>query len=353
MFSRKYLYVKAVVALSLLTACLPNSYPPLSYPPLSVEEKNKAQSNIKYKIPNLNLDTFSEEKKDILFDYLSKSSEWHVFPVEGMTIAAKREKSKTCNPVQKHFPRSDFTGLIGYAGNNPLSSSSDISGIIHHYPIGETRANDNERVGLSLYNYIGKSDAPPGYEPSLGSKLIIESKNKKLILNANEISKNTSRKSTTNFLYDIKGKLEKLAAYSLAKKNYESLLPPGSILVSERSIISIQKNEDGFTGDYKISGYVNAMEKGLIKIKVINLNDNTNMRNPGFEKDGTHVEYVGWSTNPMQKFNFCLVVNLESRDESLIQTNAEFQVWFKPANSNQERMLLSQSKIVDLWLNLK
>jgi hypothetical protein len=341
-FSRKYLYVKAVVALSLLTACLPNSYPPLSYPPLSVEEKIKAQSSIKYKIPNLNLDTFSEEKKDILFDYLSKSSEWHVFPVVGMTIAAKREKSKTCNPVQKHFPRSDFTGLIGYAGNNPLSSDSDII----HYPIGETRANDKEIVNLSLYKYIGKSDAPPGYEPSLGSKLIIESKNKKLILNANEISKNTSRKSTTNFLYDIKGKLEKLAAYSLAKKNYESLLPPGSILVSERSIISIQKGEESSLGEYNIHGYINAMEKGLIKIKVINLSGDINIQHSGF-KDSTDTEYVGWSTNPMQKFNFCLAVQLAARFESPTIANAEFQVWFKPANG-KERMLLSQSQTVDL-----
>jgi hypothetical protein len=341
MFSRKYLYVKALVALSLLTACLPNSYPPLS-----VEEKIKAQSNIKYKIPNLNLDTFSEEKKDILFDYLSKSSEWHVFPVGGMTIAAKREKSKTCNPVQKHFPRSNFTGLIGYAENNPLSSNSDISGAIHHYPIGETRANDNERVSLPLYKYIGSSDAPPGYEPSLGSKLIIESKNKKLILNANEISKNTSRKSTTNFLYDIKGKLEKLAAYSLAKKNYESLLPPGSILVSERSIISIQKGEESSLGEYNIHGYINAMEKGLIKIKVINLSGDINIQHSGF-KDSTDTEYVGWSTNPMQKFNFCLAVQLAARFESPTIANAEFQVWFKPANG-KERMLFSQSQTVDL-----
>jgi hypothetical protein len=130
MFSRKYLYVKALVALSLLTACLPNSYSPLS-----VKETIKAQSNIKYKIPNLSLDTFSEEKKDILFDYLSKSSEWHVFPVGGMTVAAKREKSKTCNPVQQYFPRSNFTGLIGYAEKNPLSPNPDISNIIHYYPI--------------------------------------------------------------------------------------------------------------------------------------------------------------------------------------------------------------------------
>lgn len=343
-FNQKHLHIKICLTVFLLTSCLPNSS-------LTPVKKSNIQNQIEYSIPNLKLDVFAEEKKDILFDYLTKSSEWHVFPDSGMTIAVKREKSTNCAPINKGFPNSDFTGLIAYKEGKILKSYPDISTILHSDRNTVTTANDNEKVNLLLHEYPGADST--GFKDSLLSKLIIESKNKKLAVNANEISKEPSRKTTTTFLYALKQKLEKLASFSTAPKKHESLLSSGSFVMSERSIMSIQADEDRFKGEYKISGYVNAMEKGLIKIKVINLNDNTNMRHPGFEEEYTHVEYVGWSTNPMQKFNFCLAVNLESRDESLIQTNAEFQVWFKPANSNQERMLLSQSKIVDLFLNRK
>jgi hypothetical protein len=169
-----------------------------------------------------------------------------------MTIAVKREKSKNCTPINKRFPKSDFSGLIAYQEGKILKLYPDISSVLHSDRITATRANDNEKVNLLLDEYLGAGST--GFKDSLLSKLIIESKNKKLVLNANEISKEPSRKTTTTFLDALKQKLEKLASFSSAQKNHKSLLSSGSFVMSERSIMSIQEDEDDSTGSYKISG---------------------------------------------------------------------------------------------------
>ena len=349
----KHWHIKICLAVSLLTSCLPNSS-------LPIKQKSNSQYSIQYGIPKLNLDTFAEEKKDILFDYLTKSSEWHVFQSSGATIAVKREESKSCNPVHRGFPKSYFTGLIAHQEGKSSNSSPDIAYVLHYYTINDTesatksttKANDNKTVNLWLHKYTGSVSL----DNSFGSKLIIESKNKKLVLNANEISEGIGRKNTTKFLSNTKKQLEKLTDYSSRGKNHESFLPLGSILLSKQSTISIQQDLHAVfsPGVYNISGYINEGEKGLVKIKVIDRSNGTKIQESGFE-DGPDTEYVGWSTNPMQKFNFCLAVSLGSRHgfDNPDRVKAEFQVWFSPTNGKQERMLFSHTQIVDLWMSRK
>jgi hypothetical protein len=172
--------------------------------------------------------------------------------------------------------------------------------------------------------------------------LIIESKNKKLTVTADEISKDTPRVNTTKFLNATKEQLDKLANIpSTENKVDESLLPVGSVVLSDRPIISIQNEGDFESGVYKVSGYINEGEKGLITLKVIEKNHDRIYR-----ADFTGSEYVGWSTNPMQKFNFCLGVKLWARFGNPERAEAEFQIWFKPADNSPERTIYWQTKTV-------
>lgn len=296
-----------------------------------------------YNIPKLNLDIFSEDRKDILLDYLTKSSKWHVFPLSGRIVAARRSDSKTCNLAYKTSSDSKFAGMISYPQISLFGSAVDAPDSMWYYPVQISKANDNSRVELSLEKVFDSS----GSKNSFGSKLIIESKNKKLTVTADEISKDTPRVNTTKFLNATKEQLDKLANIpSTENKVDESLLPAGSIVLSDHPIISIQNEGDFESGVYKVSGYINEGEKGLITLKVIDKNHDRIISRAYF----TESEYVGWSTNPMQKFNFCLQVKLWARFGNPERAESEFQIWFKPADNSPERTIYWQTKTVKLLL---
>jgi hypothetical protein len=105
---------------------------------------------LQYNIPKLNLDTFSEDRKDILLDYLTKSSEWHVLPSSGRIVAARRSDSKTCDLIHKPSSDSKFAGMISYPQISLFGSAVDAPDSMWYYPVQISKADDNSRVKLSL-----------------------------------------------------------------------------------------------------------------------------------------------------------------------------------------------------------
>jgi hypothetical protein len=310
---------------------------------------SKEKIEIEYNLTKLNLDSFAQEDSDVLFDYLTKSSEWHVFPFSGTTIAARRIKSKTCHPVKTSFPDLNFIGIIAYNREPFLNSYRDVSVDLNGSNVNESKYYDkNILAKIGLFKYYFDSSKQ---KDIFASNLTIESENKRLILNANEMSEDMYRTETTNFLYDVKQQLEKLARHSLNRNVDLSILPYNSYVLSNNSIFLVNKSQDSLDlGVYNISGYVNEGEKGFVSIKVISRSNDEKIQDSGF-KESADVEFVGWSNNPEQKFNFCLAVKLGARYPTPETAEAEFQVWFKPANSNKERMLFSQIKTVKIWVD--
>jgi hypothetical protein len=341
----KHNWMKLLLAIILSSICLI-----LSFNTLTIDEVDD-KTKINFSIPKLNLNLFAKENKDVLFDYLTKSSEWHVFPYSGMTIAAKRSNGKMCNPIHRFGQPLDFIGIIAYNEGYFSKSYNEVPDKLGGFNVRESKYNDkNVRVKLSL-----SEDSRSEMKNALASKLTIESDNKRLVLNVNEVSEDMRRTKTSSFLYTTQQELEKLTSYSPSKKIDELILPSASTILSENSIFSIQQNPDFFKSTvYHISGYVNEGEKGLISTRVINRSNNkVNIQysDYGNSPNSPEVEFVGWSDNPKQKFNFCLAVTLGGRYPTPGNAEAEFQVWFKPANNNnKERMLFSQIKTVKVWV---
>lgn len=310
----------------------------------------KKKEYISYKIPDLKLLFFSENHKDILVNYLSKSSEWHVFPIYETVIAIRRDKDRNCKPLLLPYPSSYPNETIPPIQNNFLnlfpdrSLSFDKSRSLR-YDLSGNKAEENTEIRLAMEKTHGNHSDPH----SLESNLVVESKDKKISLHVYESSRDTQRSTTTKYLVSVSKELEKLARITEEDQYVDdSLLPLGSTVISSDQVIEIQKIGHEYSGEYSVSGYINPGEKGIIYLKVINKKTGGLLLS---DKKGTNAEYVGWSSNLNKKFKFCLGTRqLAATRNDGIKVLAEFQLWFKPSNNSSEKMLDKQTLLVDVML---
>jgi hypothetical protein len=305
-------------------------------------EINKKEYN-RYKIPNLNLHFFSKDRKDTLIDYLSKSLEWHVFPINKTVIAIRRGEDKNCNPIMLPLPSAYPSGYVHPIKYNFLNLFPDASQALGT-ALQEGKAYEDSEVLLSMKKI---HESQKYY--SLESNLVIESKNKKISFYTYESSRDIQRLTTTKYLVFISKELGRLAEY--AKKNQhinDSFLPSNSTTNSSTQIVNIRKLEDEGTGSFSISGFINPGEKGIIYLKVMNKRTGEFILS---DQEGTNAEYVGWSNNLNKKFNFCLgTKNLTGTINDKGKVLAEFQTWFKPSYRSPERILDRQTLLIDVVL---
>jgi hypothetical protein len=299
-----------------------------------------------YKIPNLNLDFFADDRRrDILFDYLTKSSEWHVFPIYETIVAMKRVESKTCDPVIVPFPSSYPFGVIPGLGDF-LDLYADTSKIRESNSIPRNIAIENSQIRLTMEKPYVPPDNLYARSNALLSTLIIESKDKKLSLQSFDNSEDIHRPITTKYLMSIGKELEKLAKFVSKGDRLpdESILPPRSIIISAQPMMSVEQSPNRYLGEYSISGYVNPGQKGFIYLKLIRNKTGKVFRS---EQESTNAEYVGWSNNPNQKFNFCIGAAIRGSADDAVNVSVDFQIWFKPEDRSPEKMLIRQTRLVD------
>jgi hypothetical protein len=333
---RKFsLVISSLFSLISLNSCVP-----------SVPEPIGETAHTQYKIPNLSLYFFADNRKDILIDYLTKSSEWHVFPIYETIVAMKRFESKTCNPVIVPFPSSYRYGAIpGFS--DFLDLYADTSKIRESSSVPRNIATENSQITLMMEKTYAPPDNIHDHSNALLSDLIIESKNKKLSLHSFDNSKDIHRPVTTKFLISTGKELEKLIKFT-AKGNQladESILPPGSILISTQPMMSVAQSPHWSQGAYNVSGYINPGQKGFIYLKVIHNKTGETFRS---EQESTNAEYTGWSDNPNQKFNFCIGAELRGYADDAVNVSVDFQIWFKPEDRSPERMLIRKTRSVDM-----
>jgi hypothetical protein len=299
-----------------------------------------------YKIPDLNLDFFADDRKDILIDYLTKSSDWHVFPIYETIVAMKRVESKTCNPVAVPFPSSYPFRIIPGLGTF-LDLYSDTSKIRESSSIPKNIATQNSQIELTMEKPYVPPDNIHARSNALLSDLIVESKNKKLSLHSFDNSKDIKRPFTTKFLMSTSKELEKLIKFTAKGSRLadESILPPGSTLISAQPMMSIEQPPSQFPGEYNVSGYINPGQKGFIYLKVIH-NRTGEILLTG--QESTNAEYTGWSNNPNQKFNFCIKSWLRGSADDVDNVSVDFQIWFKPEDRSPEKMLIRQTRSVNM-----
>jgi hypothetical protein len=334
--TRFSLAILSLFSLISLSSCVPPSSEPLG-----------EIVHTQYKIPNLNLDFFADDRRDILIDYLTKSSEWHVFPIYETIVAIKRSESKTCHPVIVPFPSSYPYGAIPGLGDF-LDLYADTSKIRESSSVPRNMATENSQITLTMENPSEPSDNIHAQSDALLSDLIIESKNKKISLHSFDNSEDIHRPITTKLLVSTSKELEKLVKF-IKKGNQitdESILPTGSTRISPQPMILVEQPQSRYRGEYNVSGYLNPGQKGFIYLEVIY--NKTGKKVFPSQQESTNAEYIGWSNNPNQKFNFCIGATLRGSADEPSNVPVDFQIWFKPEDRSPEKMLIQKTYLVDM-----
>jgi hypothetical protein len=308
-------------------------------PSVNTHHQNRAKSeSISLKIPSMYLDYFPEGRKDILIDYLSKSSEWHVFPLRGTIIAIKREKTEVCSPILESLPSSYPGGIISGLKNSFLNLSSDVHQPPEFdYPIG--RFIDNDVILLTMEPSYDSNERT--VNPIMRSSAIIESKDRKISLHAYEYSTDKQRKSTKNYLMSVSNELKKLVGVIDMKNENadDSILPLGSSVLAPKQVVSAKVNIEGSSLLYSVSGFINLGKKGFVYLKFLDKSSGDFIQP---DQESTNAEYVGWSKNTDRKFNFCLGRKMR-RNATERSVSLEVQLWFKPFDNSPEKLLYKET----------
>jgi hypothetical protein len=301
-----------------------------------------------FKVPDLHLKYFSGRNKEDLIDFLSKSSEWHVFPLHGTIFAIRRNDAKTCEPIMEALPSWYRDRSIPGLKNNYLNFFPHV----YQPPILGSRlsnyAFENSEISLTMKHSYRREEKPPLVIP-WSSNLVIRSEDKGIELSVFEKSDDTMLNMTKRYLNLFKSDVSKmLQSNSLRRKDdLISVLPKSSFIMSAKESFSVKGvGKTGLLGStdvYIVSGFVNRGKKGFVYLKLLTKDQNAfDLGN----KEGTSAEYVGWSEDPNQKFNFCLgfrnIRNTLKPSETLL---LEFQVWFKPSDNSPEELLHTQTAL--------
>jgi hypothetical protein len=301
-----------------------------------------------FNVPDLHLKYFSEQKKEDLIDFLSKSSQWHVFPLHGTIIAIRRNDAKTCEPIMESLPSSYRDRSMPGLKNNYLNFFPNV----YQLPRGGDRlynyAFENSEISLTMKHSYRREQKPPLVVPWYSS-LVIRSEDKGIELNVFEESDDTMLNMTKRYLNLFKSDVGKmLQSNSLRRKDdLTSALPKSSFIMSGKESFSVKGvGKTGLLGStdvYIVSGFVNRGKKGFVYIKLLTKRQNGFVPN---NKESTNAEYVGWSEDPNRKFNFCLgLMNIRNTLKPSETLPLEFQVWFKPSDNSPEELLYTETVV--------
>ena len=335
--SLSYILAKIIPALFLLIFSISSCLSPRE----NKSSGHKVKLSNPVKIPVFHL-SYWAENKTILQDYLSSSKDWHVAPIDGPIVALPRAKEDGCKPLRLDQP----------GGYSDSRSPFPKANFLNLYPLSNVQFHHNLKnvfhENSTAYLSMKKSE-----DSYLSSLAIIEEKDKNLTIQVFENSLDNSRSFTTSFLTDLSSQMSKIkkVASSDASNINLSILPPKSAIISPLDKISIERSRDEGFGRYIISGYINPGERGFIYLKINKKSDGKgiNMVAKG-GTEGTNSEYVGWSKNPKQKFNFCLAALLQGGSNDSEKILAEFQIWFRPSNGGLERLLHKKTLVVNVYL---
>lgn len=292
------------------------------------------------------LDLFVGDKRELLLRYLCSSAEWRVTrfgetpAVTGTLVALRRAKTDSTWSTTLHGYVSDFNAdtllqtrvMIRLEPYKPRSADGWIRN--DWYDKGAT---GNDAVELNVYK--------PDYEqPGLESYLVLEGEEGEegegVWLEIFEQSKSKGRKFTQKTIDEIDAELRRL----LEKGFSPALLPKGSTKISDKSMIFV---DDGMQpGIYMASGYINPGKPGWIYFKVFNTQTGKEVMYEMEQK--RTIEYVGWSSDPKEKFFFNCEVWCKEGDWEH-EYPARFELWFVPEDGSPERLLETAERRIYGW----
>lgn len=295
------------------------------------------------------LSLFKGEKRELLLRYLCSSAEWRVTRfgetpvIEGTLVALKRSKSEDGWSTTLHGYVADFTKDTLLQSRvmlrlQPYKNRSEDGWIRNNWY--DKGAIGDSGVELNMYK--------PKYEqPGIESYLVLEGEG--VWLEIYEQAESGDRAFTQRAVNEINEELRHLLDNGFSSTQ----LPQASTKISDKSEILVL---DGMQpGIYMASGYVNPGEPGWTYFKVFNTETGVEVMYEMEQK--RTIEYVGWSSDPKEKFFFDSEVWCKEGDWEH-EYPARFELWFVPEGGDEgdegeegsgERLLATAERRIYGW----
>jgi hypothetical protein len=324
--TKKVLSLLSFLLIFMTCAC---QTPKSKYENDSYPEYSKSES-LELSIVDINL--FSDVKKEILIEYLARSSRWHVFPLGDSIIAVQRKHHDPCialmHPLPKSYSNREIPQLNDtfFEFTNEPYRSLNIDTFVASSPQGKVKI--NMRLGRNW----SRDDTG---NVTFDSSLVMGNKDGNILLRIFESSSDKSRKNTQSTLENINSELRQLLSKSISSNtDIDNVLPSASWITSTQKSISIK---DNFMFGYSVTGFINPGKKGIVYLKLFREGSSKPFLS---EQESTNAEYVGWSKDSNKQYNFCIGFNsLKEAYETGKKIPVEVQLWFKPTDGSPEQLI--------------
>ncbi|MBN2381068.1 hypothetical protein JXM67_14820 [candidate division WOR-3 bacterium] len=326
----------SVVALMLFAGCCGSVVSDV----LDYKDAREKTGTVTIDASDTTLNTFTGDKKELLLRYLCSSAEWRVTrfgetpTIEGTIVALRRAKGEDGWFTTLHGYIADFTKdtllqsrvMLRLEPYKPRSEDGWIrSDLYDKGSVGD------DAVELNVYK-------PEYDQPGIESYLVLEGEG--TWLEIYEQAKSSDRAFTQRVIDEINEELGQLMEKGLSP----SLLPPGSAIIADTNQIII---DDGLQpGIYNAHGYVNPGKPGWIYFKVFNTQTGVEVMYEMEQK--RTIEYVGWSSNPKEKFFFDCEAWCKEGDWEH-EYPARFELWFVPEDGSTKRLLATSERRIYGW----
>ena len=279
---------------------------------------SELKSTIKLaKKQNLLLSEF--ELSDAVFWYFCANSKWRVTEESGAIVAYARKSNS-------------------FLSNNKLDDLEQIHVTVRMSPYSKRNSLVKDASFFRYEKNISDYSITVSTKQSGTYSSVVICKVNNLFIRVIEHSNSVERKYTGRIIENVISEINNvLLAYQKTKQFfcYDLLLKNS---VSEKSSFNLSEKYEGI---YKVSGYVNPLQKGKSLIKIINVKT----KEPISESKAKMrtVEYVGWSPDKNKKFYFESEISVDSLQKKL---NAKFQLEFYPTKG---KILLEKEQEVTTW----
>lgn len=288
------------------------------------------------------LDQLAEERRELLFRYLSAHPGWRLYRDHGGLKAVRRYKFQDFWRLDTRWTDCCFEGWIG-----PWSRRREFS-VRVVLGFDGTRFSIKKYFGADRVDIIkaGKNKLVP---TSLDSKKLcksnIEILGENVDVNILEAQPFVDRRITKAFLALLRDEFDAVAK-AKTWDDLKKILPADAVLSGLPSLTLYGEN----LGEYKAIVRVNPGEYGSIYLKARGLktgNELWQTKSKGLKSDTN--EYVGWSACTNEQFFASSSLTIRDGRGWKTKSPVKMEVWFSPDAGGDDRKLFEKVFMLTSW----
>lgn len=279
------------------------------------------------------------EEQQILLRHLMSSAHWDVWRADALWIADYRDYEDGILQGAGIYSINNFTPqYLQYRIRIHIGSYPD--DVFEYFLRPGNHSAVNASDSFATLDLTHPSEGTPGF----GSYIIISAGSVHLEIYEQSMTK--SREFTEKTISKINHELTEV----LKRRNeifehgfIKELIPKESVILQKEPEITIRQAAQ--KGIYSVDCYANPETMGRIYYKVYSLPNNVQL---SAERISDHIQYIGWSKNPANKFFGNTVFTVYEGDWNN-KYNARFELWFKPENGGNEFKLAEKTTEIYGW----